>query len=110
MEMGETVPDAVSQVLNETLAMMHVLHIQAPLRFAAALADGKQVHAFRYSSDKRAPTLYLHHFETRGLLVASEPLVDDHTGWELIPQGTVVRFDAQGHHSAALAWMQGGGT
>lgn len=102
IEMGETVLDAVSQVLNETLAMMQVLHVQAPLRFAAALADGQQVHAIRYSSDKRAPTLYLHRFAECGLLVASEPLVDDHAGWELIPQGTVVRFDAQGHESQAL--------
>ena len=102
IELGESVPDAVSQVLNETLAMMHVLGINQPLRFAAALADGRQMHAFRFSSDKRAPTLYLHHHDARGLVVASEPLADDHQGWELVPQGTVVLLTAQGHRSEAL--------
>ncbi len=102
IEMGESVPDAVSQVLNETLAMMHVLHVHEPLRFAAALADGQQIHAFRFSSDKRAPTLYLHHHESRGQVVASEPLEDEHEGWELIAPGTVVRVNANGHHAVAL--------
>lgn len=102
LELGETVPQAVSQVLNETLAMMNVLGVNQPLRFAAALADGEQLHAFRFSSDKRAPTLYLHHHASRGLVVASEPLEDDHQGWELIPQGTVVHLTTQGHRSEAL--------
>jgi len=102
IEMGEAIPQAVSQVLNETLAMMQVLGIQQPLRFAAALADGEQLHAFRFSSDKRAPTLYLHQHASAGLVIASEPLQDDHQGWTLIPQGTVMHLDRQGHRSKAL--------
>ncbi|HEY1090876.1 MAG TPA: class II glutamine amidotransferase [Burkholderiaceae bacterium] len=102
IETGETVVDAVTQILQETLAMMQVLHISAPLRFAAALADGEQVHAFRWSSDKHAPTLYLHEWAPGSTLVASEPLVDDHTGWELIPPGTVVRLSTAGVESQAL--------
>ena len=31
-----------------------------PLRFAAALADGDDVFAFRWASDDKPPTLYLH--------------------------------------------------
>jgi glutamine amidotransferase len=103
IEMGEAVPDAVNQVLGETLAMMQVLHIHQPLRFAAVLADGRQMHAFRFSSDKRAPTLYLHHHESRGLVIASEPLEDGREGWEAIAPGTVLRVDANGHHSLPLA-------
>ncbi|MCV2350838.1 class II glutamine amidotransferase [Paucibacter sp. Y2R2-4] len=102
IEAGQTIPDAVSQILNETLAMMHVLHIQEPLRFAGALADGRQVHAFRFSSDKRAPTLYIRQVEGSGLVVASEPLEDSQSGWNLIPPGSVVHLTEQGQ-SAMLA-------
>jgi len=102
MEMGETIPQAVSQVLNETLAMMHVLRIDKPLRFSAALADGKEVHAFRFSSDLHAPTLYLHRQGEHGQVIASEPLEDGHEGWELIPQGTVVHLTAEGHRCEDL--------
>ncbi|MDC8784939.1 class II glutamine amidotransferase [Roseateles koreensis] len=102
MEMGEPVAQAVGQVLNETLAMMQVLHIEQPLRFSAALANGKDIHAFRFASDRRAPTLYLHRYAAQGEVIASEPLEGDHDGWELIPQGTVIHLSAQGRRAEAL--------
>ena len=102
MEMGAPVPEAVSQVLGEVTAMMQVLHVSQPLRFAAALADGTQLHAFRFSTDKRAPTLYLHRRGASGLVVASEPLEDEHQGWDLVPQGTVMRLHAGGCSSEPL--------
>jgi len=101
LELGDPIDVAVSQVLNETLAMMQVLGITQPLRFAAALADGEQVHAFRFSSDKRAPTLYLSE-RSEGLVLASEPLADDHRGWELMPQGTILHLAKDGHRSLPL--------
>jgi len=103
MEMGDSITQAVGQVLNETLAMMHVLGIDQPLRFSAALADGKSIHAFRFSSDKRAPTLYLHRHGELGHVIASEPLEGEHEGWELIPQGMVVHLSGEGQRSEALA-------
>jgi len=102
LELGDTVTQAVGQVLRETLAMMQVLHIAEPLRFAAALADGEQIHAVRYSSDRRAPTLYARAAPGEGLVVASEPLADDQQGWELIPQGTALQLGPQGLRSLAL--------
>ena len=102
IEMGETVQAAVSQVLKEVEAMLLVLKIAAPLRFSAALADGQQVHAFRYASDHRAPSLYVHRYGENGWLVASEPLVDDHEGWEPIPQGTVLHLNGQSCRSLQL--------
>jgi glutamine amidotransferase len=103
MEMGEPVQAAVGQVLKEVEAMLQVLHIAAPLRFSAALADGSQVHAFRYASDHKAPSLYLHRYGERGWLVASEPLVDDHAGWEPVQQGTVLHLNGRTCSSHRLA-------
>lgn len=101
LELGEPINVAVGQVLGEIQAMMQVLGVAQPLRFAAALADGAQVYAFRFSSDKRAPTLYLHE-RPNGLVLASEPLVDDHAGWELMPQGSILQLGSAGHRSLPL--------
>ncbi|MDT9000088.1 class II glutamine amidotransferase [Paucibacter sp. APW11] len=95
IEQGLSVLDATCQVLAETEAMMQVLHIQQPLRFSAALADGTQVWAFRFASDKRAPTLYMRP-QNSGWAIASEPLGDDAQEWTLIPQGHMVHLDARG--------------
>ncbi|MDN3919584.1 class II glutamine amidotransferase [Roseateles violae] len=102
LEIGDTVAEAVAQVLRETRAMMQVLQITQPLRFAAALADGERLYAVRYSSDKRAPSLYLHRHAQQGLVVASEPLEDEHSGWEPIAPGTLMRLDAGGCSSEPL--------
>ena len=104
LDLGEDVAEAVVQVLKETLAMMRVLHVSAPLRFAAALSDGKQLHAFRWSSDKLAPTLYLHRTPAGdGLLVASEPLEDGQEGWEMMAPGTMVSLSSTGVVSRTLS-------
>jgi predicted glutamine amidotransferase len=102
LELGEPAPAAIGQVLRETLAMMQVLGIDQPLRFAAALADGRQVHAVRFSSDKLAPTLYLRQRRSGGLVIASEPLNDDQQDWEPVAPGTVLRLSSQGHQSMPL--------
>jgi predicted glutamine amidotransferase len=100
---GATAADAVSQVLELVLVMMAKVGATQPLRFAAVLADGQQMHAFRFASDAKAPTLYLQRQASGGLVLASEPLVDDHEGWELLPQGTVMRLSAEGCHSQELS-------
>ena len=102
-ERGEPIPEAVGQVLAETQAMMTLLGIHEPLRFAAALADGEQIYAFRHASDRHAPTLYLHQHESLGQVIASEPLSPDADRWQLLPQGTSMRLSAQGHASEARA-------
>ena len=73
--------------------------ITQPLRFAAVLADGQQLHAFRLASDGHPPTLYLRRTAS-GTVIASEPLCDAESGWQLLPDGAVVSVDAGGHRIA----------
>ncbi len=67
--------EAVATMLGDVRHMMGEAGAVAPLRFAAALADGDSIYAFRYSSDARPPTLYVNRCG-HGTIVASEPLQD----------------------------------
>ena len=90
---GEPVRDAVRSVLDATAGLMQSRGIDAPLRFAAALADGEQVWAFRWASDDAPPTLYLKP-QRGGWAVASEPLGDDAEAWCPIAPQQVIHLHA----------------
>jgi glutamine amidotransferase len=92
---GLPITDAVTKVFEDTIALMHELGIDQPLRFSAALADGNNLHVFRLASDDEPPSLYVQRGR-RGTAVASEPL-DDAGHWQLLPSGSVVSFDRVGH-------------
>jgi glutamine amidotransferase len=91
IETGQAPDDAVQAVLDDTLGLMRAQAIDQPLRFAAVLADGQQLYAFRFSSDPKPPTLYTGR-TPEGVVVASEPLGNDSTDWQLIPANSVVRL------------------
>ena len=95
IEAGEAPEEAMPAVLDETLALMRRERISEPLRFAAALSDGDQVLAFRFSSDARPPTLYVGHSE-RGSIVASEPLDGRPDHWRAVEPNGWVKLDRQG--------------
>ena len=83
---GEGVVAAMAGLLNEVTALMRSAGIAEPLRLAAALTDGEDVHAFRWSSDSQAPSLYWR--ESDGdLLIASEPLDGMRRRWREVPKG-----------------------
>ncbi|WP_284616094.1 class II glutamine amidotransferase [Aquabacterium humicola] len=95
IEAGETAEQAMPTVLDDTLALMRAAGVDEPLRFAAALADGDQIHAFRFASDGKPPTLYVNEGE-RGSIIASEP-VNTHTGqWHPVPPNSWVRLSRLG--------------
>ncbi len=111
VEAGMPLDEAMLTVLDETAALMREREIDAPLRFAAVLADGEQLMAFRMSTDRKPPTLYLRRC-CSGTIIASEPLgdeLDNPAGhdedcrWQLLPAGATVvinRVGARiGHHS-----------
>jgi predicted glutamine amidotransferase len=89
VERGAPVHDAVRGTLEETAALMRGHGITDPLRFSAALTDGKQLHVFRWASDDKPPTLYLQQGES-GAIVASEPLTDDDGDWRPLRNGEML--------------------
>ena len=60
-----------------------------PFRFTAALADGKDLYAFRYAANDLANSLYYRASES-GVVVASEPLDRDHGTWTAVVENSVV--------------------
>jgi predicted glutamine amidotransferase len=55
-----------------------------PLRFTSALTDGRNLYAFRYSSNDQANTLY-YRAADGDLLLASEPLDNKREEWTPVP-------------------------
>jgi predicted glutamine amidotransferase len=95
IQRGEDPGAAVVRVFNDTVARMRRAGIREPLRFSAALSDGHTLIAFRLASDAEPPTLYLHRGAS-GSVVASEPLDDNHEGWDALPSGALVRISKSG--------------
>lgn len=60
-----------------------------PLRFTSALADGKNLYAFRYSANDKANTLYYRAVDDN-VVVVSEPLDNDRTVWTPVPTNHVM--------------------
>ena len=89
VERGEPPVEAMLAVLEDTQQLMRGRGIEQPLRFAAALADGERLLAFRIASDGQPPTLYQRRHDD-GVIVASEPLDDDEAGWEALGVGAVL--------------------
>ncbi|MDE2368562.1 MAG: class II glutamine amidotransferase [Burkholderiales bacterium] len=92
---GLTPDAALLAVIAEITALMHERGIEAPLRCTAVLSDGRTLWALRAASDGRPPTLHLRRC-AGGTIVASEPLCDDHHGWQALPPGALVTVDADG--------------
>ena len=95
IQTGMPADEAMWSVLDDAMALMRERGIEAPLRFAAVLADGERLHAFRISSDGSPPTLYLRRCKG-GTIIASEPLCESEAGWQMVPDGAVVTLDSTG--------------
>jgi len=93
IEAGTPALQAMDEVVGEVRELMLEQGIEQPLRFAAALTDGEQLHAFRWASDDAPPTLYRRDCG-HGTVIASEPLDDDGIGWAMLPAGAVVTLNA----------------
>lgn len=86
---------AVAAVLRDIARLMAEAGIAEPLRFTAALADGRRLIAIRMASDDHAPSLYWRRCD-KGLSVVSEPLDRTREGWRAVPAGHALTFDGGG--------------
>jgi glutamine amidotransferase len=80
--------NALSRTLEACLDIVSQSDVDQPIRFSAIHADGDRLHAFRWSSDERPPTLYWRHMG-EGIAVASEPFGTGAERWDIIPANTV---------------------
>ncbi len=81
--------DAMASVLADIKGMMADCSVCEALRFTSALTNGRDVYAFRWSCDAKAPTLYWRE-EEGNLFIVSEPFDDDRDHWNALPQGSVL--------------------
>lgn len=81
-------PDPIAATA-QTLARITALVRDEPLRFTAALSDGRDLYAFRYATDDPANSLYYQASEN-GVVVVSEPLDGERGNWIPVPENNVV--------------------
>jgi predicted glutamine amidotransferase len=80
---------ATARVLATITDMVSNKGYREPLRFTAALSNGRDLYAFRYSANDTANTLYYR--ESGGnVIVVSEPLDADRAHWKPVPPSHVV--------------------
>lgn len=66
-----------------------------PNRFVCAFSDGENIYAFRHSSDRKSPTLYVcESLDNQGTVISSEPLDDDGYEWKTIPEDSFVTLSS----------------
>lgn len=90
---------AMSRVLERLSAER--LPSDKPDRITCVFSDGIKMFALRYASDAHAPTLY-HRTDSRGTIVASEPLDASGYGWKPFDLNTLTIVRKRGAQSEGL--------
>lgn len=76
---------ALARILGTCCRIQTDKGVTEPLRFTAILSDGEKLHAFRWASDGKPPSLYWRRLET-GIAVASEPFSTSGEDWVTVPE------------------------
>jgi glutamine amidotransferase len=80
---------ATTRVLTALTEMVSSEGKEEPLRFTAALSNGRDLYAFRYAANDKANTLYYR--ESGGsVVIVSEPLDSEHSNWKPVPPGSMI--------------------
>lgn len=93
LENGLAPGAAMAAAISETLSLMARSGTREPLRCAAALADGEAIHAVRWSSDAKPPSLYVCE-KSDSVVVASEPVDAARECWRALPCNTLATIRA----------------
>jgi glutamine amidotransferase len=89
LQAGHPVEAALGLALTQTMALCAAAGENQPVRFAAVMTDGESIHAARWSSDPKPPTLYL--CERAGsVVIASEPIDADRSCWKPLPANSLL--------------------
>ena len=88
----------IKKAIEKIHILLEAYGATEPLRFSAALSDGKSIWAFRYSSDHQSPSLYygtpdLHKKQGQSRMIntiASEPFDDDSEHWTSVGESKVI--------------------
>src|SRR5690606_12101192 len=83
---------ATRLALARIVAEMEAAKVAEPLRFAAAMTDGRTLTVFRWSSDPQAPSVWFRR-NADGLVVVSEPIDDQVHGWQTVGANHVLTSD-----------------
>jgi glutamine amidotransferase len=87
---GETDPaGATIRTLATLTDIVRQSGTTSPLRFTAALSDGRDLYAFRYANNETANTLYYRE-AGRNVVVVSEPLDREPANWKPVPPSHLI--------------------
>ena len=84
--------DPVGATRRTLLALTRLVNqrgYREPLRFTAALADGRDLYAFRYAVNDTSNSLYFRESDD-GIVVVSEPLDKQYENWQEVPENRVI--------------------
>ncbi len=81
--------DPIGATARTVATLTDMLAPNEPLRFTAALADGRDLYAFRYAANDKANTLYYRE-SGDNVVVVSEPLDNERAIWKPVPPGHMV--------------------
>ena len=81
--------DPVGATGRTVATLTDMLAPNEPLRFTAALANGRDLYAFRYAANDKANTLYYRE-SGDNVVVVSEPLDTERANWKPVPPGHMV--------------------
>ena len=80
---------ATARIMTEVTSMVSASSMKEPLRFTAALANGRDLYAFRYAANDNANSLYYRE-SGQNVVIVSEPLDADRAHWKPVPPGYMI--------------------
>ena len=101
---------AIQATLKDVTQIMERHQAQEPLRISCAVTNGKEIWAFRYSSDDQSPSMYIGSPHTRAddqnlhtiTTIASEPSDSDAAHWAKVEERHGVHWTEHGLEHFAM--------